>query len=94
MLSLEEVTRIARLARIDVPDADLPALSGQLNAILGLVDQMRAVDTAGIEPMSHPQDVTQRLREDTAAEADHREEYLAGAPAVEGGLFLVPKVIE
>ena len=94
MLSLDEISRIARLARIDVPEADLPALAGQLNGILGLVDQMRAVDTTGVEPMSHPQDVTQRLRADEVSEGDRREEYLLGAPAVEGGLFLVPKVIE
>ena len=94
MLSLEEITRIARLARIDVPAADLPGLAAQLNGILGLVDQMRAVDTAGVEPMSHPQEVTQRLRPDEVTERDRREDYQAGAPAVEEGLFLVPKVIE
>ena len=94
MLSLEEVTRIARLARIDVPAADLPGLAAQLNGILDLVDQMRAVDTAGIEPLAHPQEVTQRLRPDEVAEGDRRAEFQAGAPAIEDGLFLVPKVIE
>ena len=94
MLSLEEITRLARLARIDVPEAELAGLAAQLNGILGLVDQMRAVDTSGVEPMSHPQDVMQRLRDDEVTETDRRESFQAGAPAVEDGLYLVPKVIE
>ena len=94
MLSREEISRLARLARIEVADAGIESLRAELNGILGLVDQMRAVDTAGIEPMSHPQDVMQRLREDAVSEPDRREALQAGAPAVEDGLFLVPKVIE
>ena len=94
MLSREEISRLARLARIEVPDAGIESLRGELNGILGLIDQMRAVDTAGIEPMSHPQDVMQRLREDAVSEVDRREALQAGAPAVEDGLFLVPRVIE
>ena len=94
MLSREEISRLARLARIEVPEGEAEALRSELNGILGLIDQMRAVDTAGIEPMSHPQDVVQRLREDTVTEPDRREQLQAGAPAVEDGLFLVPKVIE
>ena len=94
MLSREEISRLARLARIEVPEGELEGLRAELNGILGLVDQMRAVDTAGIEPMSHPQDVVQRLREDAVTETDRRAGLQAGAPAVEDGLFLVPKVIE
>jgi aspartyl-tRNA(Asn)/glutamyl-tRNA(Gln) amidotransferase subunit C len=94
MLSREEVARIARLARIEVAEAELGGLAGQLNGILGLIDEMRAVDTAGVEPMSHPQPVVQRLRADVVTEADQREAFQAVAPAVQDGLYLVPKVIE
>ena len=94
MLSLEEVARIARLARIEVAPGEAAALREQLNGILGLVDQMRAVDTAGIEPMAHPQDARQRLRPVAVIEADRRAEFQAVAPQVEDGLYLVPKVIE
>ena len=94
MLSLEDVARLARLARIEVRDGEAEALRAELNGILALVDQMRAVDTAGVEPMSHPQDVVQRLREDEVTERDERELFQSIAPAVEEGLYLVPKVIE
>jgi aspartyl-tRNA(Asn)/glutamyl-tRNA(Gln) amidotransferase subunit C len=94
MLSLDEVTRIARLARIEVAAPDLGRLRDQLNGILSLVDQMRAVDTAGVEPMSHPQELVQRLREDEVAEADRRQDFQAVAPEVQDGLYLVPRVVE
>ena len=94
MFSREEISRLARLARVEVPEAELDGLRAELASILGLVDQMRAVDTAGIEPMSHPQDVTQRLREDEVTEPDRRQQLQAGAPAIEDGLYLVPRVIE
>ena len=94
MLSHEEVLRIARLARIEVGDSDVEALRAELNGILGLIDQMRAVDTAGIEPMSHPQAQAQRLREDRVSEPDQRDRFQAVAPQVEDGLYLVPKVID
>ena len=94
MLTLEEVRRIADLARIEVPDAGLAALQQQLNGIFGLIEQMRAVDTAGVEPMAHAIDLTQRLREDAVTEEDRHALYQAGAPQVEDGLYLVPKVIE
>jgi aspartyl-tRNA(Asn)/glutamyl-tRNA(Gln) amidotransferase subunit C len=93
-LSLEQVERIARLARIAVSPEEARAVMEQLNRVLGLIDQMQAVDTRGIEPMSHALDVVQRLREDAVTEADRRDEYQAIAPAVERGLYLVPKVIE
>jgi len=66
----------------------------QLNDILAMVDQMSAVDTAGVLPMSHPQEVTQRMREDRVTEHDQHELFQAIAPQVEGALYLVPKVIE
>jgi aspartyl-tRNA(Asn)/glutamyl-tRNA(Gln) amidotransferase subunit C len=94
MLSLEEVTRIARLARIEVRDAEAESLRDQLNGILGLIDQMRKVDTAGVEPMSHPQPVVQRMRADEVTETDQRELFQSIAPAVQDGLYLVPRVIE
>jgi aspartyl-tRNA(Asn)/glutamyl-tRNA(Gln) amidotransferase subunit C len=94
MLSHDEVLRIARLARIEVGERDVEALRAELNGILGLIDQMRAVDTAGIEPMSHPQAEAQRLREDRVTEPDQRDRFQAVAPSVEDGLYLVPKVID
>ena len=94
MLSLDEVRRIADLARIEVPEASVAALQQQLNGIFGLIEQMRAVDTAGVEPMAHAVDVTQRLREDRVTETDQHELFQAAAPQVEDGLYLVPKVIE
>ncbi len=93
-LDLEQIRRIARLARIAVSEAEAAATADQLNGVLGLVEQMQAVDTQGIEPMSHAQDVVQRLREDRVTEADRHGAFQAVAPAVEGGLYLVPKVIE
>ncbi len=94
MLTLDEVRRIADLARIEVPDGDVAALQQQLNGIFGLIEQMRAVDTAGVEPMAHAIDLTQRLREDAVTEEDRHALYQEGAPQVEAGLYLVPKVIE
>ena len=94
MLSLEEVGRIARLARIEVRDAEAERLRDELNGILGLIDAMRAVDTAGVDPMSHPQPVVQRLREDEVTETDQRDLFQSVAPEVRDGLYLVPRVIE
>jgi aspartyl-tRNA(Asn)/glutamyl-tRNA(Gln) amidotransferase subunit C len=94
MLSLEQVSRIAHLARLELSGDEAAAMQQQLNDILAMVDRMRAVDTAGIEPMAHPQEVTQRLREDRVTESDSRELFQSIAPAVEDGFYLVPKVIE
>lgn len=94
MLSEDDVRRIARLARIELAGAEVEGLRDELNGILGLIDQMRAVDTSGVEPMSHPQPLSQRLREDRVAESDQRERFQAVAPQVEDGLYLVPRVIE
>ncbi len=93
-LSLDDVRRIAKLARIGVTDDELAATQQQLNRIFGLIEEMRAVDTSGIEPMAHAQDVGLRLREDAATAPDRRAAFQAVAPAVEAGLYLVPKVIE
>ncbi|MGH8704925.1 MAG: Asp-tRNA(Asn)/Glu-tRNA(Gln) amidotransferase subunit GatC [Burkholderiales bacterium] len=93
-LSLDQVQRIALLARIAISPEEALGVMEQLNRVLGLIDQMQAVDTRGIEPMSHALDVVQRLRQDAVTERDRRAEYQAIAPAVEQGLYLVPKVIE
>jgi aspartyl-tRNA(Asn)/glutamyl-tRNA(Gln) amidotransferase subunit C len=94
MLSRDDVHRIAELARIEVPEEGLAALQQSLNGIFGLIEQMRAVDTAGVEPMAHAVEVVQRLREDRVTETDQHDLFQAGAPQVEDGLYLVPKVIE
>ncbi|MBB2896961.1 MULTISPECIES: Asp-tRNA(Asn)/Glu-tRNA(Gln) amidotransferase subunit GatC [Pseudomonas] len=93
-LERTDVEKIAHLARLGLDEADLAATTATLNDILGLVDQMQAVDTTGIAPLAHPLEATQRLRPDQATEGDRREAYQAIAPAVEAGLYLVPKVIE
>jgi len=93
-LSLEEVRRIAALARIDISDAEAKATQSQLNGIFELIGAMQKVSTDGIEPMSHAQDLVLRLREDKVTEEDRREPFQSVAPQVEAGLYLVPKVIE
>lgn len=93
-LTLEQVRRIAHLARIEVSDAEAESTLGQLNGIFSLIEEMQAVDTTGVEPMAHAQDLTQRLRADEVTEIDRRDSFLSVAPETEAGLFLVPKVIE
>jgi aspartyl-tRNA(Asn)/glutamyl-tRNA(Gln) amidotransferase subunit C len=93
-LNITDVKRVAHLARIDVSDLDAESYLVKLSGILGLIEQMQAVDTTGITPMSHSQDLTQRLREDIVTETNQRELFQSIAPAVENGLYLVPKVIE
>ncbi|OQX12484.1 MAG: asparaginyl/glutamyl-tRNA amidotransferase subunit C [Thiothrix lacustris] len=93
-ISEAEVKKVARLARLAVPDDRLDAYTQNLSNILSLVDQLSAIDTTGVEPMAHPLDMVQRLREDVVTETDHREKYQAIAPEVENGLYLVPKVLE
>ena len=94
MLSLDQIRAIADLARLELSPAEAVAMQQELTGILRLVDQMSAVDTTGVEPMSHPQAAMQRLREDRVTEGDQRGEFQAIAPQVEDGLYLVPKVIE
>jgi aspartyl-tRNA(Asn)/glutamyl-tRNA(Gln) amidotransferase subunit C len=93
-LSLEDVRRIAHLARIAVTEPELAAVQQQLNGILGLVERLEAADTAGIEPMAHAQDVMLRLRDDVVTEGDQHRLFQSIAPQVEADLYLVPKVIE
>jgi aspartyl-tRNA(Asn)/glutamyl-tRNA(Gln) amidotransferase subunit C len=93
-LSTDDVKRIARLARIETSDAEAQATQTQLNSIFDLIATMQAVDTSGVSPMAHAQEVYQRLREDVATETDRRTAFQAIAPAVENGLYLVPKVID
>jgi aspartyl-tRNA(Asn)/glutamyl-tRNA(Gln) amidotransferase subunit C len=93
-LSDDQVRRLARLARLAVRPDESAAVLDRLNRVLGLIDEMRRADTSGIEPMAHPVDAVQRLRPDAVTETDQRELYQSVAPAVEGGLYLVPKVIE
>ena len=93
-LSLEQVRRVALLARIDISDAEAENTLGHLNGIFSLIEEMQAVDTSGVEPMAHAQDLAQRLREDKVTETNQRDAYQAVSPETEAGLFLVPKVIE
>jgi aspartyl-tRNA(Asn)/glutamyl-tRNA(Gln) amidotransferase subunit C len=93
-LDHDQVRRLARLARIAIRPDESEAVLARLNRVLGLIEEMRRVDTTGVEPMAHAQDVVQRLRDDKITEPDEHDLYQSLAPAVEGGLYLVPKVIE
>ncbi len=93
-LSLDQVQRIAELARIELASGEAEQTRDQLNGIFALIEAMQAVDTAGVEPMAHAQDDAQRLREDKALETDRHADFQAIAPEVEADLYLVPKVIE
>ncbi|HYF41590.1 MAG TPA: Asp-tRNA(Asn)/Glu-tRNA(Gln) amidotransferase subunit GatC [Ramlibacter sp.] len=97
-LTPQDIQRIAHLARLELQPAESERMLTQLNDFFGIVEKMRAVDTTGVEPLAHPvaafQDVALRLREDVASEPNQREANQQSAPAVERGLFLVPKVIE
>ena len=97
-LTPDDLKRIAHLARITVSEADVAQLQAQLTGIFGLIDELQAVDTAGLEPLAHPlavvQDMAQRLREDRVTESDQRDANMANAPEQENGLFLVPRVLD
>jgi aspartyl-tRNA(Asn)/glutamyl-tRNA(Gln) amidotransferase subunit C len=97
-LSDDQIRRLARLARIALEGDEAGEVGKRLNRILSLVGEMQAVDTRGIEPMSHALDVVQRLRSDEVTEevkkTDQRDRFQAVAPAAQDGLYLVPKVIE
>lgn len=93
-ISLAAVQRIAKLARLELAAGEVEATQAKLNGIFGLIEEMQAVDTDGVAPMSHPQELAQRLREDRVAESDRRAAFQALAPQTEAGLYLVPQVIE
>lgn len=93
-LSVSDVKRIADLAYIEIDEDQAKETLNQLSGIFNLIKTMQAVDTSAVEPMSHAQSVTQRLREDAVTETDQRELYQSIAPQVEAGLYLVPQVIE
>jgi aspartyl-tRNA(Asn)/glutamyl-tRNA(Gln) amidotransferase subunit C len=92
--SSDDISAMARLACLRVEDTELSALTERFNATLRLFDQLRAAPTQGVEPMSNPMDATQTLREDIVTEANQREALQSTAPAVENGLYLVPRVLE
>ena len=93
-MTLEDVKRVAHLARIAIDEAEARAALSQINDVFRLVAEMQAVDTRGVEPMSHALDIVQRLREDAVTETDQHALFQSVAPQVEGDLYLVPKVIE
>ena len=97
-LTLQDIDRIAHLARLQLQPAEAERMGEQINGFFAIVEAMQAVDTTGVEPLAHPvaaiEDVQLRLREDVASEPNAREVNQRSAPAVERGLFLVPKVIE
>lgn len=97
-LTSTDIARIANLARLDLAPSESERMLTQMNSFFNIVEQMRAVDTTGIEPLAHPvvilSDMALRLREDRVGESNQREANQRSAPAVENGLFLVPKVIE
>ncbi len=93
-LNNDDVKKIAHLARLALTEQESKDFAGSLSRILGLIEQMNAVDTAGIEPMAHPSDAALRLREDVVKEKDQRDAFQEIAPATEAGLYLVPRVLE
>ena len=97
-LTSSDIARIASLARLELAPDESERMLGQINGFFDLVEQMRSVDTSGVEPLAHPvaaiEDITLRLADDVVSESNNREANQRSAPAVERGLFLVPKVIE
>lgn len=93
-ISLDDVKRVAKLARIEISEDDAQQALAHLSGIFDLIEQMQAVDTLGVLPMSHSQDMIQRFREDIVTELDQHTLFQSIAPQVEAGFYLVPKVIE
>jgi aspartyl-tRNA(Asn)/glutamyl-tRNA(Gln) amidotransferase subunit C len=94
VLSADDIRRLCRLARLEITPAEIADVSTKLSSIVAMVDQLQAVDTAGVSPMAHPLDRPQRLRADQVTDVDQHELYQRNAPLVERDLYLVPKVIE
>lgn len=93
-LNIEDIQKLGELARLEIEPSEVHELEDKLARIVELVDQLKAVQTDSVEPMAHPLDRSQRLREDVVTERDGHELYQKNAPLVERGLYLVPKVIE
>ena len=93
-IEADEIARIAHLARLELDAEAAAGTAEELSRILEFVGRMNAVDTTGVTPMAHPLDASQRLRRDQITETDRRDELQASAPAVEDGLYLVPRVVE
>ncbi|MFZ6847944.1 Asp-tRNA(Asn)/Glu-tRNA(Gln) amidotransferase subunit GatC [Undibacterium sp. RuRC25W] len=98
-LTINDVTRIANLAKLNISASEADSTLDKLNGIFSLAEQLKAVDTTGVAPLSHPiaallPELALRLREDVVTESNHRDEYQQCAPATQDGLYLVPKVIE
>jgi aspartyl-tRNA(Asn)/glutamyl-tRNA(Gln) amidotransferase subunit C len=94
VLSPDDILRLGRLARLEISPTEIPDVSAKLTSIVAMVDELQAVDTAGVAPMAHPLERPQRLRPDVVTEVDRHELYQRNAPLVERDLYLVPKVIE
>ncbi len=93
-ISEKQIRRIAHLARLQIEDSDIPVYTQNLSNILKLVDELQSVNTKDIQPMSHPLDLSQRLREDKVTETDQRDLFQKSAPLIEASLYIVPQVIE
>ncbi|MCL6268925.1 Asp-tRNA(Asn)/Glu-tRNA(Gln) amidotransferase subunit GatC [Sansalvadorimonas sp. 2012CJ34-2] len=93
-ISAKQVQSVAHLARLSISEDEVRQTTEKLTAIMGLIDEMQAVNTDGIEPLANPLDAVQRLRADEVTETNNREQLMTNAPAKEDGLFLVPKVID
>lgn len=89
-----DILKLANLAKLDISDVALDEVAASISNVLALVDQLQSADTGDVQPMAHPLDATQRLRDDVVTESNQRERFQAIAPATEEGLYLVPKVID
>nr|CAA6829985.1 MAG: Aspartyl-tRNA(Asn) amidotransferase subunit C (EC @ Glutamyl-tRNA(Gln) amidotransferase subunit C (EC [uncultured Thiotrichaceae bacterium] len=93
-VSVDDVKKVSQLARLAIQEEDALAYADKLSGIVDMVEQLNAIDTTGVEPMSNPMDSMQRLRDDVVTETNQRDKYQSVAPEVEKGLYLVPKVLE
>jgi aspartyl-tRNA(Asn)/glutamyl-tRNA(Gln) amidotransferase subunit C len=93
-LTRQNVEQIAHLARLEIGPGEIDGVVDKLGRIVDFVDQLQAVDTAGVVPMAHPMDMTQRLRSDEVSESDRRDLYQQNSQSVADGLYLVPRVLE